>query len=1065
MIDLLLKTGVETLLVVFDGMALPSKKDTNDKRAAKRMCSLQKAIDAEAAGDAHSAQKHYQSSISISPQMMQKVITVLRQRGIRFMVAPYEADAQLAQLSMSGQVDLVVTEDSDALPYGCQRVLYKLGKDGYGELIEAADLTRNVPLSFANWNNEQFKIFCCLSGCDYFPRIKSLGIKTAYKIVATYRTLPRILSHLLQAFEPSLVTEAACSELARAVLTMKHQVVYDAEAHGMCHLQPLPPVSSLLHTYLLPCTASSNSVSGSTAQDGDGRNGLDVSFLGDILDGVTSARLVSGFLNPRTLQPFSEAGQAGEAGTETWTGTGMEPDMMVDIPHSNSLYQWYARGRNNVGVGVGNLGVGAHGTHPQHGGPATAADTRSGGVTSTQWLTADDLPYQGNHTGVSTAAFHGTTSVASPGGAGGRGKGRAVGNSSGRFVSAAVTITAAHSHRVNHHLQSNEQQAFGDQHTDGDGHSQGHGSSACGGGGGHNSSWLEELRGTAEAGEDAELAFPFTRGKGNAHSTHPLLPQFESCLVSAQLTCLHRRKRHCAEDIRSGASHPTRGEAYHDANRADGVGCAGGGVAVEAQVFTGIDFSTGSPAGPSTQPGNQKSGQAEHYNPAAIFCASPTEPRFFDSPDDRFQEAAHPDAIGGPPLCLRHSPSFLQEYQEGQEQQNRQCQQRQEQEQEWPQRSPQSPIPRRLGMGMRLRPEVIPVHSQNSKTACSVTNYVSGVACQRPEVRAMGSRAPAELEPRRMDRQNCRTVENQSYSGGLLAATWLDAPYETPCCDIGGAPRAPSGDAETPTAPLRGIWPFNAPDSPETKVVLASAQQEMLPYQQYSSYLEQDLSSEGQPFACASVPGAYCPYYSAVVPAASAVPRPPTAGSLPIDQRMLSPLSCFPGNPLAKPLEAASVPCAPSNILPDWQVSHHWERADQAPSHSAYLPATATTAAAAYGSKYAPRMLGQSRHPLWHASGADLRDYGNSSGDGGGVSGAGWGGGAVVIRDRGMLANDSMSRWDAYLQQLRASCGESGQCQRALALFPGLGSHAHALPQPPGVRVGSASEPWHCFLD
>jgi len=41
---------------------------------------------------------------------------------VRYLVAPYEADAQLAYLSMKGIVDVVISEDSDTIPYGCRRV-------------------------------------------------------------------------------------------------------------------------------------------------------------------------------------------------------------------------------------------------------------------------------------------------------------------------------------------------------------------------------------------------------------------------------------------------------------------------------------------------------------------------------------------------------------------------------------------------------------------------------------------------------------------------------------------------------------------------------------------------------------------------------------------------------------------------------------------------------------------------------------------------------------------------------------------------------------------------------
>ena len=51
---------------------------------------------------------------------------ILRKENVEFVVAPYEADAQLAYLSTlnadKGGVDAVITEDSDLMAYGCQAV-------------------------------------------------------------------------------------------------------------------------------------------------------------------------------------------------------------------------------------------------------------------------------------------------------------------------------------------------------------------------------------------------------------------------------------------------------------------------------------------------------------------------------------------------------------------------------------------------------------------------------------------------------------------------------------------------------------------------------------------------------------------------------------------------------------------------------------------------------------------------------------------------------------------------------------------------------------------------------
>lgn len=45
-----------------------------------------------------------------------------RAKGVDCVVAPYEADAQLAYLTKSGLAQAVITEDSDLLAFGCKKV-------------------------------------------------------------------------------------------------------------------------------------------------------------------------------------------------------------------------------------------------------------------------------------------------------------------------------------------------------------------------------------------------------------------------------------------------------------------------------------------------------------------------------------------------------------------------------------------------------------------------------------------------------------------------------------------------------------------------------------------------------------------------------------------------------------------------------------------------------------------------------------------------------------------------------------------------------------------------------
>lgn len=56
------------------------------------------------------------------------MLQVLRDMKIDYIVAPYEADAQLAYLAMKNIVDIVITEDSDLVLFGCPKVWWQMMK-------------------------------------------------------------------------------------------------------------------------------------------------------------------------------------------------------------------------------------------------------------------------------------------------------------------------------------------------------------------------------------------------------------------------------------------------------------------------------------------------------------------------------------------------------------------------------------------------------------------------------------------------------------------------------------------------------------------------------------------------------------------------------------------------------------------------------------------------------------------------------------------------------------------------------------------------------------------------
>ncbi|VDM18588.1 unnamed protein product [Hydatigera taeniaeformis] len=98
--------------------------------------------------------------------------------------APYESDAQLAYLVKSGYADLVITEDSDLLLFGCKQVIFKLDLTGSGTLIawSAGIGEKCCGIASQEFSPANLRFMGILSGCDYFPGIPRIGLATAAKV-------------------------------------------------------------------------------------------------------------------------------------------------------------------------------------------------------------------------------------------------------------------------------------------------------------------------------------------------------------------------------------------------------------------------------------------------------------------------------------------------------------------------------------------------------------------------------------------------------------------------------------------------------------------------------------------------------------------------------------------------------------------------------------------------------------------------------------------------------------------------------------------------------------------
>ena len=271
---MLLHYGV-TPYVVFDGDYLPSKSSTEAERATRREECRKLGLELHRLGKLTQANNELQKAVDITPEMAGQFIEEIKKLGVRYLVAPYEADAQLAYLERKGLIDGILSEDSDLLVFGAKCLLTKL--DQYGDCVEInrKDFTACREVSLVGWTDAEFRCMAILSGCDYLTNINQMGLKTAYRLVRTYKTIERILQNV--AFNNKYQIPAGYLDLFRkANLTFLHQRVF--------------------------CPTLNNIVMMESLQN-DQEPG-DFTFIGSDMDQNTAIGVSRGDLHPMTKKPM-----------------------------------------------------------------------------------------------------------------------------------------------------------------------------------------------------------------------------------------------------------------------------------------------------------------------------------------------------------------------------------------------------------------------------------------------------------------------------------------------------------------------------------------------------------------------------------------------------------------------------------------------------------------------------------------------------------------------------------------------------------------------------------------
>lgn len=290
------KLGIEPVFV-FDGKRSNLKSETQAKREdgrIKNMTQAKKLIETmKSTKDLACLRKLrneciscLQRGLSVTHEMEKNCMAALKKFGVKVIVAPMEADPQLAFLCAIGYCQGIITEDSDILVYaaassGIFPILYKFDNTGMVQTIDLSVLpfftskpttsitnpnkgtelkptsstssstssTENThSINFVNQLNwfpqgesglRMFMQMCILAGCDYCESVPGIGIIKAQQAVIKFKDIPdnkRLKKiHDFFKFSGKKVPENYLSRVSRAESLFFNHLVYNPVKKEICH--------------------------------------------------------------------------------------------------------------------------------------------------------------------------------------------------------------------------------------------------------------------------------------------------------------------------------------------------------------------------------------------------------------------------------------------------------------------------------------------------------------------------------------------------------------------------------------------------------------------------------------------------------------------------------------------------------------------------------------------------------------------------------------------------------------------------------------------------------------
>jgi len=241
--------------------------------------------------------------------MFSKLRAAFRRHSIPFIVAPYEADAQLAYLAnkplfmadgnKEPAVNLVISSDSDCVPHDIPVVLKQLDSNLAGDLYKKSKRGLAPAFPIQSFTPGMMVCLSILMGCDYLPNLYMVGAKTARNLIddsfkkylADPRTDPPLavlFSKLSKKGHFNSVeggSDGYIRSFLRALVMFRHPVVYDIQDTAMLIARSSDPELECYEPY--------------AAMVNDDE--LIQSLAGEVLPNEIAAGIAEGWINPKKM--------------------------------------------------------------------------------------------------------------------------------------------------------------------------------------------------------------------------------------------------------------------------------------------------------------------------------------------------------------------------------------------------------------------------------------------------------------------------------------------------------------------------------------------------------------------------------------------------------------------------------------------------------------------------------------------------------------------------------------------------------------------------------------------